>query len=193
MLILGLQDLLQSLNLGITPIDNVEPHCPHDNIGGDHSWNEYVPVCWMTTQCQVDQFVPSTSILIQYGSKLLTIHLYFQVLPFWFGDHPNKDEKRCIVALSFCLPVRNTVPRIFEHVLPCRKTTLKFFARGLSHPGNFLGCSSRNTRLKHLVVLSNDFLVWFAFPLGASWVNVIKKWCWLLNVNVFHQFLPHKS
>ena len=36
MLILSLQDPLQNLNLEIAPIDNVEPHCPHDNIGGNH-------------------------------------------------------------------------------------------------------------------------------------------------------------
>ena len=48
-------------------IDNVEPHCPHENIGGSHLWNEcrrlivpivchmlesvlwqIVPVCWLT-------------------------------------------------------------------------------------------------------------------------------------------------
>ena len=40
MWILRLQDLLQNLNLEITPIDNVDQHCPHDNIGGNHSWNE---------------------------------------------------------------------------------------------------------------------------------------------------------
>ena len=119
--VLSLQDILQSLNLEIAPTDNVEPHCPHDNIGGNHSWNEcrqlivpvvchmlesilwqIVPVCWLTTECQVDQFVPGTSILIQYGSKLPTIHLNFPVLPFWFGDRPNKDEKLCTVAPFFC-------------------------------------------------------------------------------------------
>ena len=78
-------------------------------------------------------------ILMQYGSKLLTIHLYFPILLFWFGDRPRKDQKPWQVAQSFCLPIRNTIPRIFEHVLPCRGTTLKFSARGLAHPGNFSG------------------------------------------------------
>ena len=146
---LSLQDLLQNLNLEITPIDNVEPHFPHDNIGGNHLWNEcrkiivsivchmletisweIAQIWWPTTECQVDQFVPGTSTLIQYGSKLLIIHFYFPILPFWFGDRPNKDWKPWKVALSFCLPIRNTVPRIFEHVPPCRRTTLKF-SRGV--------------------------------------------------------------
>ena len=32
---LSLQDLLQSLTFEITPIDNVQLHCPHDNIVGN--------------------------------------------------------------------------------------------------------------------------------------------------------------
>ena len=80
----------------------------------------------LTKECEVDQFVPGTSIPLQYGSKLQKNQLYFSILPFWWGDRPNRDEKLCIVAPSFCLPIRNTVPRIFKHVLPCRKTTLKF-------------------------------------------------------------------
>ena len=148
MLILSLQDSLQSLNLEITPIDNVEPHCPHDNVGGNHSWNEgrklimpvvcrmlesilwqIVPVCWLTTECQVDHFVHGTCNLIQYGSKLLTIHLYFPILPFWFGDRPNKDEKLCVVAPYFCLPIYNSITRIFERVPPCHRTTMKVISR----------------------------------------------------------------
>ena len=58
---------------------------------------------------------------------------------------------------------------------------------------SFLGCSNKNMGFEHLVVLSDNFLVGFAFPLDTSFVIVIKKWCWFLNVNVFHQCLPHKS
>ena len=36
MFILSLQDHLQNLNLEMTPIDNAEPHYPHDIIGGNH-------------------------------------------------------------------------------------------------------------------------------------------------------------
>ena len=147
MLILSPQDLLQCLNLEIILIDKVEPHFSHDNIGGNHLCHEckrlIVPiVChmlesimwqivrfyWLTTECQVDQFVPKMSILKQYGSKLQTMHLYFPVLPFWFGDRPNKDWKPWKVAPFSCLPIRNNVLRIFEHVLPCRRTTLKFLS-----------------------------------------------------------------
>ena len=48
------------------------------------------------------------------------------VLLSWSGDHPSKDLRLCITARSFCLPVRNISQRIFEHVPPCRRTTLLF-------------------------------------------------------------------
>ena len=67
-----------------SPDRQCEPHFPHDNIGGNHLWNEcwklivpivchmlefmfwkFVPTCWLTTECQVDHFVPSRSTLIQ--------------------------------------------------------------------------------------------------------------------------------
>ena len=48
MLILSLQDLLQNLSLEITLIDNVAPCYSHDNIGGNHLYDEcrilFVPI-----------------------------------------------------------------------------------------------------------------------------------------------------
>ena len=70
--------------------------------------------------------VRRTSTLLQCGSKILTIHLYFQILSFWFGDRRNKDENLCTVAPHSGLPIHSIVQRIFEHVHPCRRTTLKF-------------------------------------------------------------------
>ena len=85
MLILSLQDLLQNLNLKITPIDNVMlSRIAHMTIvDGNHLCNEcrklivpivchmlesilwqIVPVCWLTTECRVDQFVPGTNMFI---------------------------------------------------------------------------------------------------------------------------------
>ena len=94
-------DLLQNLNLEIALIDNAEPHYPHDNFGGNHLCDgcrklivpnvchrlvsilwQIMPIYLMTTECQVGKFVPSTSILIQYKSKLLTIHYCSPILPF---------------------------------------------------------------------------------------------------------------
>ena len=110
----------------------------------------------------------------------------------WIDARPNKDAKLCTVAPSFCLPIRSTHQHIFEHVFPCRGSTMKFFARRLSYPGNFC-CSSRNTWLKkkNFVKLFNSCFIRFAVPLRTSQVNMVKKRCWLVKINVFHQFLPH--
>ena len=133
----NLQDLLQNLHLETTPIDNVAPHCLHDDTGGNHFCNEcrklIVPIvchmlesilwqivqdCSLTTECQVDQFVPGTSSLRQSVKILLTSLQLIQFPLSSNGDHPRKDLKLCIFAPSFCSPIRNTVPR-----------TLKFYAR----------------------------------------------------------------
>ena len=82
-------------------------------------------------RCQVYQFVPSISISRQVAIILLTILQLIQVVV-----HPSKDLELCMIALCFCSPVRNTVPRIFEHVLPCRRTTRRSL-REVFHRGNF--------------------------------------------------------
>ena len=137
--------------------------------------------------CLVYQFWPSTSFLRQYVSKLVIIHQHFPILLSQFGDRPSKDWKPCVVALSSYLPVRNTVPRIFEHVLPCRRTTQTFPILVIFQ------VLQQNTWFKHLIVLFNNCVIWFAVTLSASKVNVIKKWCRFLNVNVFRPFLPRRS
>ena len=79
-------------------------------------------VCWPTTECLVFQFVPSSSMSIQFVSKLVTILQLSHVLPAWLDGHPGKDLKLCITASLSCLPAQ----RIFEHVPTCRRTTLLF-------------------------------------------------------------------
>ena len=46
---------------------------------------------------------------------------------------------------------------------------------------------------KHPCWLLNNCFVWFAFPLSASQVYVVKKWCGFADVHMFHQFHPHGS
>ena len=61
-LILSLQDLLHNLNLVTTLIDNVEPHCPHHNIGGNHLCDEcrklIVPIVCRRLVSMLWQMVP---------------------------------------------------------------------------------------------------------------------------------------
>ena len=58
-------------------------------------------VCWPTTECLVFQFVPSTSISIQFVSKLVTnLHL-IHVLPAWLDGHPGKDFETLYNCFTF--------------------------------------------------------------------------------------------
>ena len=78
-----------------------------------------------TIKCLVYHFVPSTSISRQFVTILLIILQLIQVPVSWNGDHPSMDLKPCRAGPLFCLPVRSISQNIFEHVLPCHRTTQK--------------------------------------------------------------------
>ena len=97
---MSIQDLQQNLSLGTDPIDNAEPCFPHDNTVDSHLcdectksnelsfgrkllciWRLIEQVCLQTKECLVYECVPSTSILRQFESILLTILQPFPVLP----------------------------------------------------------------------------------------------------------------
>ena len=81
--------------------------------------------------------MPNTSISIQFASKLLTTLLLIQVLPARFDGHLNKDAKLFKVAPLSCLPARSIAQRIFEQVLPWRRTTPLHAREVFAIPGNF--------------------------------------------------------
>ena len=187
MLISGLQDLLQNRSLGIALIDNDVPCFPHDNIGDNHLFDEcrkliwpvvchmlvsiswqIQPAYWLTTEYRDDQPVPGASISRQYVSKLVTIHQCFPNLNSSCGGRPSKDWKPYVIALFSCLPIRNTVPRIFEHVFPCRRTTLKLL--NVTFPilkiSSVAPAEVRDSNIFFL--LFNNCVILFAFTLSAS-------------------------
>ena len=121
------------------PIDNAVLHFTRDNIDGSlcneckklivqiicHKsvsilWLS-VQVCSLTMKCLAHQFVPSTSMSIQFVSKLLTIPQLIQV-PSWRGGHPGKNLKLGTIALPSCFPILNISPRISWRVPTCRRT-----------------------------------------------------------------------
>ena len=70
--------------------------------------------------------------------------------------------------LHFFLLARKISQRIFEHVLPCRRTT-RLFLREFFFPTWWLfSCSSRNTCLKHVCKCFNNDFIRFAFTLSTS-------------------------
>ena len=97
-------------------------------------------------------------------------------------DRPSKDLKICKVAPLCCLPVHGVVQHISEHVLPCRRTALLFLVEMFPILAIFL-------LLQQKYVTRTSF-VWFAFTLSASQVFTVKKCCGLVNVHIFHHFLP---
>ena len=82
-------------------------------------------VCWLTTECLVCYFWPNTNILRQFVSILQIILQLIQALVSLSDDLPNQDLELCTVALSFYSPTHITFPRIFEHDLPYRMSTLQ--------------------------------------------------------------------
>ena len=141
-LILSPQGRQLNRSLGINAIDNAEPCNPHDNIAGGHSSDECMisilpnvchklvsilwlieQICSLTIECLVYQYVPNTSVSSQSKGTHLIILQRFPILPSWNCDHPRKNWRLCRIAMASCLPIRNISRHIFEHVLPCRRTT----------------------------------------------------------------------
>ena len=67
-----------------------------------------------------------------------------QVLPVSIDGHPGKDLEPCKAAPLFCLPARSIAQRIFEHVLPRRRTPPPSLREVVPTLVIFLSCSSRN-------------------------------------------------
>ena len=86
----------------------------------------------------------------------------------------------------FCLPVRSISQRMFEHLLPCCRTTQPSLCEGFPHPGNFL-------LLQQKYVLLNNYFVRFASTLSTSQIHMVKKWCWFVKINIKNKVLPHGS
>ena len=60
-----------------------------------------------------------------------------------------------------------------------------------SDSGNF-SVAPAEIRDSSFSVFVNHAVVKFTFVLSASQVHVIKKRSWFLQINVFHQVLPHE-
>ena len=125
--------------------------------------------CRPTTECQIVQSVPNTTISRQFVSKLLANLQLFLVLPFRIDDRPNKDAKLCKVAPLSCLPIRSITQRIFEHVPPCHRTTL-VYVREVS--ATLVICQLLQQKIRDSNISSYCS---HAFTLSASHVYVIKK------------------
>ena len=196
-----------SQSLEINPADNAGQCCPHDNIVGSHVCDEcmksillivcrmpesilwlLLQVCWPTTESLVFQVVPGTSMSRQIGDIFVAILQSIRVPLAWIDDHPNRDFKLCLTAPLSCLPARSIAQRIFEHVLPCRRTTRRFFAWSFSTPVIFHPAAIRDSN-----IFENSSTI-ISFGLHSRWVH--PKYTWSRNevgssrstffINFFH-------
>ena len=120
--------------------------------------------------CQVVQFVPSTSILRQFVSKLS-------------DNSPTDSSSSCLNWWSSRQGLENFVVQLLHFLvcqfavslnaflsmsLQCRSTTLLFVREFFSHSGNFSVAPARNSWLKHLRILFNWMI---SFGLHSRWVH----------------------
>ena len=190
-LMLSPQGRQQNLSLGINLIDNAELCFPHHSVVCNHSCYEckkptepsvcrkpesilwlLLQVCWKTIKCLVYQFVPSTSISRQFVGIRWTMFPLIQVLLVWIDDHPSTDLKLCEAAPLFCVPTRSIAQRIFEHVLPCRRTTPPSLREAFSHPGNF-SVAPPEMRDSNIFVCCS---IMISIGLHSRWVHPKHTW-----------------
>ena len=120
-LIVTLQGRPQSLSLGINPIDNAQSCVPHNNVEGDHVFDECTlsnelsvctkhlsilwlleQVCSQTTKYQVSQYEPSTTIARQYENIHWIVLRLTPTPPSWRCDHPHTVCRLCLIAWRSC-------------------------------------------------------------------------------------------
>ena len=97
----------------------------------------FFEVCLQTTERQVCRCASNKGISGRFESKLVTLLPLPPAPPVRTGDHRYKVWRPHTIDRCFPLPIRCAVQRIFAHVLPCRRTTLRCLHSLLSAPSNF--------------------------------------------------------
>ena len=87
-----------------------------------------------------------------------------------------------VLAISFIV--------LFEHVLPCRRTTLPSLREVFPSLAIFQLFQQKFV-IRTFFVFLNNIVVRFAFTLSASLIHVVTERCWFSKINQLHQFLPH--
>ena len=202
-LIWSLQGHQQNRSLGTDPICSVEPRL--------HLTILSIVIRVLNTGCQTSQtsvtsLCPFCDCATKrvYGSKNVkstNSANYKRFKTIWERTSDNSptvpsssflkwwSSKQGLCLLFASSQSFHALPNMSFHVVRPRDS----FAWGFSHPGNFFSCGPRNSWFEHLVVLVNNSFVGFTFTSGASEIYIIKKWCWFVKINKFHQFLPRGS
>ena len=87
--------------------------------------------------------------------------------------------KLCTVAHFSCLPMHSIAQRIFEHVLPCRRTTPQFAREVFPISVIFLLLQQKYLIQKHLLKSFNYCFIQFAFTLSTSQKKHGQEMMWV--------------
>ena len=128
----------------------------------------------------------------------VSIHIFHQFVPHgYFWQYINWFKSLFLemviiqakpwkfVICLFCSPVRRISLRTFEHVLPCRRTTLLFVREFFCQPGNFSVALAQIRDSYIFTYSSTTTFVRLAFTLSTFQVHMVKKCCGFSRINEF--------
>ena len=149
-------------------------------------WHEQA--CSLTTKYQVCQFEPNKGISGQF-ERILLQQILFLLL--WIGGRQYVKLRLCTIVELICLQVRNICPHISLHDLPYHRTKMKCLLR-FFWIRQFFHSSSWHPGFKQISVLVHNILADLTLSLSATQIYMVKKWCLVLPVNVFHENFPSR-
>ena len=203
-LTLNPQGRLQSLILEITQVCSAVPCSPHDNIDDSHLCDEYSNSTLFVVYHMLESIVWLILPKFVHGPQDVRSSDSCQVQAFqdnlWANFWQFSDwfkffllELMVWSCSTFLCAIRSIAQRIFEHVLPCRRTTPRFVREFFCHPGNF---SVAHAEIRDSNILYCSMMA--SFGSHARWVH--PKYTWSRNdvgssyiSTFFHQSLSHWS
>ena len=180
--ILSPEGLQQCLSLGTNPVCSAVPCFPHDNIVGNRLCDECKKSVLLTV-CHM----PESILWLISQSCWLTTRMSGRPIRATYKHVTTISLWSCSTFLFASSQYRST------HFWSCPSTLqdhATVCAWGFSHPNNFPLLQQKNTWLKHLLILFNNWLIRFAFTLSTSQVFMVKKWCGFVSIHMFDHLFP---
>ena len=171
---------------------NVRDHKRANRLSRDFvHFVSHEQVCSRTIKYQVYQYETSMDISEQSVSKLQTVLQQIQfLLLLWISGRQSMVLRLCVAVELFCSPFRNIFPHISLRDLPCHRTTMKY-SHPISRKRVVFHNSCRNPWFEHISVIVYNILAYLTFSLSTAQINMVKEWCRLSQINVFHGYFSH--
>ena len=74
---------------------------------------------------------------------------------------------------------------------PCQRTKVEMLASGLTKTDKFFCCPGRNPWFEDASFIIPNILANLTFSLSTTQFNMVKEWCWLAQIDFFHEYFPH--